>query len=296
MAQGFATNIGPRGPGGTAGPAGTNITRTRLFGAFTLYVSTTGNDANDGLTLSTPFATIQKAADYVVNNLDLNSNQVTIQLADGTYAQGVVFLPPTGAIAGNAGLSTPLVVLQGNSGNSAAVVLTGANGAAAIFASGPGTWIGIQNMTINPITSGATHSVRSATLAHIWVMGGVVFGATNGGQMQVYANTTSTIELRNVYTISGGAGRHLFAINQGLILLNMGGAATVTGTPAFGFGFAEASGLGFIQVLGSASYSGAATGTRYAVSQNSLITGTSANASFFPGNASGSTSSGGQYL
>src|SRR6476646_2875498 len=50
----------------------------------TYYVSTTGDDSNDGLTSGTPFLTIPKAI-AAVASLDLKIYNPNIQLADGTY-------------------------------------------------------------------------------------------------------------------------------------------------------------------------------------------------------------------
>lgn len=50
---------------------------------FTIYVATTGSDvANDGLSVGSPFRTIQKAISIIPHSV---VNNVTIQLADGTY-------------------------------------------------------------------------------------------------------------------------------------------------------------------------------------------------------------------
>jgi len=51
----------------------------------TYYVATTGNDGNSGLTVGSPFLTLQKAIDVIAGDLDIRGYNLTIQLADGTY-------------------------------------------------------------------------------------------------------------------------------------------------------------------------------------------------------------------
>jgi len=68
----------------------------------------------------------------------------------------------------------------------------------------------------------------------------------------------------------------------------------VTGTPNFVGSFANASRNGTLQAIG-VTYSGSATGARYVASGNGVIY-TGGGASYFPGNAAGSTSTGGQYI
>ena len=54
-----------------------------LSSDLTLYVSTTGNDSNDGLSAGTAKRTIQAAVDSIPKNL--GGHSVTIEIADGDY-------------------------------------------------------------------------------------------------------------------------------------------------------------------------------------------------------------------
>src|SRR6516225_148646 len=79
--------------------------RRRLTAALTVYVSTTGNDSTgDGLTIATAFATINHAYNYIRDHVDLNGQQATIQLEDGTYSSASLSFPCVG----------PAVIIQGN--------------------------------------------------------------------------------------------------------------------------------------------------------------------------------------
>jgi hypothetical protein len=68
--------------------------RETLTANRTYYVATTGSDSNDGLTVGTPFLTIQKAYDVIVDSLDLAGYTVTVQVADGTYTAGLLLDSP----------------------------------------------------------------------------------------------------------------------------------------------------------------------------------------------------------
>lgn len=54
-------------------------------GTYNLYVSPVGNDNNDGLTQNTPFATFQKAFDYLVTQGPILQGQWYVNAAAGTY-------------------------------------------------------------------------------------------------------------------------------------------------------------------------------------------------------------------
>jgi hypothetical protein len=62
-----------------------------------LYVSTTGSDSNDGLTISTPFLTLQKALDYIETYVYRNMKTTwVVNVAAGTYSIiSNVFYTPT---------------------------------------------------------------------------------------------------------------------------------------------------------------------------------------------------------
>jgi hypothetical protein len=95
--------------------------REELTGNRTYYVATTGSDANDGLSVGSPFLTVQKCWDTIVETLDLKGHGAKCQLADGTYAQECLHL--TGQPPGyRSGLS---ITIEGNDADPDAVVLQG---------------------------------------------------------------------------------------------------------------------------------------------------------------------------
>ena len=73
------------------------------------------------------------------------------------------------------------------------------------------------------------------------------------------------------------------------------GSVTLTGTPAFSYAFANANLLGVMRVDGN-TYTGAATGTRYAATNNGAVNTNGGGATYFPGNGAGTVSGGGLYV
>jgi Phage tail-collar fibre protein len=77
--------------------------RVRLQAPLNLFVAPAplGNDANDGLSLATPFLHPQTAWNYIVNNIDANGNSIQINMADGDYNSGIFAATmPLGSVLG----------------------------------------------------------------------------------------------------------------------------------------------------------------------------------------------------
>jgi hypothetical protein len=120
---------------------------------------------------------------------------------------------------------------------------------------------------------------------------------SNGSSLTFYSGTqTYTGSMVNLFTASTG----------GTIVLGSStlfGVVPVTfaasGSPSFasGGGFANASNLGAVYVVPACiTFTGSATGPRYAAAGNAVIFTQGSGANYFPGNSSGSTSSGAQYI
>jgi hypothetical protein len=84
------------------------------------YISPTGNDSNDGLTVEAPFLTPQKYSD-VAATLDRNIRKVTGQFANGTYSFGSSYLIP------KAGVGSTAIIFKGNPSDNSLVTFTGTN-------------------------------------------------------------------------------------------------------------------------------------------------------------------------
>lgn len=258
--------------------------RRMLTADATFYVDgAAGSDANDGLAPgAAAFATIQKAIDTAAG-LDLGIHNVTISVADGTYA------PFTLKRCVGAGA----VSIVGNLTTPANVHVTSAD----------------DNVTI----------VRGENVVTIYTIRGVKLSAAGGGgRYLLYGSGTTQIRFGNIdfgaatnhiycdlgalvrtlsgpdgnYTISAGAARHLWAFWGGLIYIS-GGMTTLSGTPAFSTAFAVAGERAGIRSSGT--FSGSATGKRYEVTLNAVINTGGGGAGYYPGNLTGTAASGGEY-
>jgi hypothetical protein len=243
----------------------------------TYYVRSDGADSNSGLVNSAggAFLTLQKAVDSAAA-LDLSIYNVTIQAAAGTYAR-VELKALTGS-----GSATIL----GDTTTPANVHITTSDaGAPAILADGVRRWT-IDGVKVST-TGSALQGVRATNGAFI-TLGRNEYGPSPNAQ--IWAEAGSTIAISHNYAVTGSAVAHWLALMQGAITCQ-GKTVTLTGTPAFSSAFAYAARLGVLQ-LNSNTYSGSATGKRYNVEENSVVfSGVT-----LPGNAAGTSATGGQYV
>ena len=263
------------------GTGGTS--RTLLQGPLDLYVATTGSNSNDGLDPAAPFADWQRAWSEIISNYDLNGNVVTVWGADGTYTAGVTATgAPLGASAG-----TGSVIFRSLSDNAAACIVgvTGANA----FTAQAGAQFTVRG--IKPQTAGANTSALVATSGGLIAFTGLRFGQATLAHMN--AANGGFIQATGAYAVEGGAAFHAVGSSGGIASVD---AVTVTlnGTPNFSGAFAYAQ-QGRVSLVGT-SYSGGATGSRYLAVENGVVSTAGAGASALPGNAAGSTASGGQYV
>lgn len=260
--------------------------RERLTGNRTYYIRTDGNDANDGRenTAAGAWLTFNKAWNFIRDNLDLGGFAVTVQVADGTYTVGLL---ASGAIVGQK--TADQVVFQGNNGAPANVLVNVAGGYP-LFAE-QGAKITFKDMELRTSTSGeCIYATDAGTMVR---HSNLRFGVCAGGA-QIFSTGYATVAATGNYAITGAAARHWFAAYGGTIQA-IGRTITITGTPAYSSQFACASDAGLISAI-SNTYSGSATGTRYLASVNGVIDTAGAGATALPGNAAGSTATGGQYV
>ena len=271
-------------PGSSAGwiALGGFSTRTVLTANATYYVATTGNDSSGNGTSGTPWLTIQHAMNYIADNIDLGDFNATIQVADGNYTAGAAnSVSFVGGTNGN-------VIVQGNTGTPSNVLInvTGSN---CFYGNGAGAGYTVQYMKLQ--TSGSGSCVAADQGAQMGY-NNIVFGSC--AAPHVNAVNYGRIFCGGNYSIVANAPVHLSASSGGFIATSAVSTVTLTGTPAFANEFATASGLGQINA-GGFTYSGAATGTRYNASLNSVINTNGGGANFFPGNGAGSVATGAQY-
>lgn len=253
--------------------------RERLTAARTYYVRTDGSDSNNGLanTSGGAFLTIQKAVDTTAS-LDCNFKDVTIQIADGTY---------TGAVAMKQLLAPGAFTIQGNSGTPANVLISTTSSNAVVNQIGGLTLI-IKDLKIATTTSGTGLFAGSSGIINFT---NINFGACASNHK--YAEQSGFINATGNYAISGGASRHEYCSRFGRID-TPARTVTITGTPAFSTAYAEANKASVLTNY-SCTFSGSATGVRYAVALNGVIDTVGGGANYFPGNSAGTTATGGQY-
>lgn len=261
-------------------PAGAG-TREMLTTNRTYYVRTDGSNANNGLanTAGGAFLTLQKAMDVIAAKIDTAGFDVTVQIADGSYAGQVSVKPWVGGglLTFRGNLTTPDNVVLTHAGHLFNVV----NGAL------PGRFK-VEGVKLTTTSGGYAFHLLSGCYA---VIGKVNFGTCAIG---VIAYGGATAEMSTGYTVSGSGTAHLYS--GGGIITNAGNVITVTltGTPAFSGAFAMSLNGGFLYAGGN-TYSGAATGKRYDASANGIINVAGGGANFFPGNVAGTAGTGGQY-
>lgn len=254
-------------------------TRDKLTAARTYYVRTDGSDSNDGLTNSAAgaFLTIQKAID-TVGGLDLSTFDVVIQVGSGTFSENVELKALVGA---------GLVTLRGDTTTPTNVVISATT--TAINADGiTGRW----KAEGFDVTTSGTAGINATNGARLTV-GVMNYGTCITGH--IVANNYALIILDANYSIDGAAARHAFGQIGGAV---RGSSLTVTttGTLNYSTAYVQAVNLGAIRMDGFTFSGGTITGKRYDVSGNALIYTNGGGATYFPGNAAGTTATGGQYL
>lgn len=264
--------------------------REVITSARDYYVNaSTGSDGNSGATSGTAFLTIQKFVD-VAAALDLSIYDVQGNLAAGTYA-GAQFKTTVG---------NGQVTLLGDETTPSNVVVSQSSGGSALgSASSAVPFFGIYNVRgLKITTSGGSRSCILAPNA-----GAIIqfkkcdFGAAS--EHHLIAVYKGFIQCLDNYSISAAmSGWHAAAAYGGAINLQGKGAATtvtISGTPAWGGGFALATVHSMIRA-DNLTFSGAATGKRYHSDGNSSINTGGGGANYFPGNVAGTTTADQEYV
>jgi len=254
--------------------------REVLAAGRTYHVSPAGNDANDGLSSGTALATIN-AAIAKCHQIDPNGYGVSIQLADGTYSAGSAPLNMTGPLLGGTRLT-----INGNAAAPENVVLRCWGWHTAIIQNGAA--VQLQHLELQNTGSGSL--LNGLTGADIR-MSNLRFTAST--RYQIELDGLVALNIVGDYSILGGANRHLY-LTRGASVTGSNRTATLIGMPNFSGSFILVTVGGLYQAWNQ-TWSGAATGTRYHAALNGVIYTFGAGANHFPGDAAGTTATGGQY-
>lgn len=247
----------------------------------TYYVRTDGSNSNDGLTNSSvgAFSTIQKAIDTVAG-ININGYTVTIQVGDGTYTAANTLKSVVGYS------SSGSLVIQGNNATPANVIISVTSNHCFLADGITSAW-DIKDLKVQTTTSGSCLFARNGSTIRF---ANIDFGSC--ASFHTTSTTNGTITGFGSYSITGGAICHHYTVTGQMSIA--GFTVTITGTPAFSSAFAQAVVAGAIVANGN-TYSGSATGIRYSAAQNSVVHTNGGGATYFPGNSSGVTATGGQY-
>jgi hypothetical protein len=265
----------------------------------TWYVRTDGNDANDGSAndAAHAFRTIQKAVNYISENFNVGTYSATVQIGAGMYSENVIlpkYSSSTGSInlKGSGKTNTNVVVINkvginavASSGKYAVSDLSISASVNSEFTPGvvycvhaqQGVDITLQNVDLvyneGAGVVGVTRSVARAAGGIIRFSSGCRIQAngqsTGSGIVILLSNDGGVVWLNEDMEINGICATTILLSLTGLFRRVMTPGRVITGT---------------------------VTGTRYAVSTNAICDTAGGGANFFPGNAAGSTSTGGQYL
>ena len=260
------------------------IGRIKLSATLNLYVSTTGNDSNNGLTSGTPFLTLQRAINIAYCNYDTQGNNIVVNVAAGTYTTGAVMTVPL--------LGGGTLQFLGNTSSPSTVVVT-IGTTAPCFGSASGARLQVSGFSLSaPVGSVSVGGTAlTASLAGILTYDHIIFNGCARSHTETGA--AGWMSAVGPYTIAAGAPFHQIAGSGNSVNLIDGQTVTLTGTPAFSgaFCWADSSALIFDPAT---VFSGAATGSRYLAGNGGVIITAGGGASYFPGSTAGS-SVGGYY-
>lgn len=262
-------------PAGT--PADRTITLTTLLSSAggrekltanrTYYVRTDGSDSNSGLVNDAggAFLTIQAAVTLVASSLNLGGYDVTIQVADGTYAAG--------ATIQNLWDGNGTVSIKGNATTPTNVVIT------STFTATSHSRITVRDLQCYGLIAGSYSYIAFTNLVFVSGVNSILAASDNG-----------MIESTGSWKIAGGTYQHAYYASSGAYI-SIPSSVTLTGTPAFSVAFAYA--IGKSTITSTINYSGSATGTRYNIGDDSaLIFDGTGTVTTLPGDALGNRAAG----
>jgi hypothetical protein len=257
--------------------------RLKLTTAIDYYVDkTSGSDSNAGTSsgAGNAWQTLQHAWNWLQQNIDANGQTITIHCADSATAYAP--LSAGGPLVGSVGPQS--VIIVGNTTTPANCPLAGTTGNAVES-------LNSAAFTIKGFKLTAPSGIGLYASGARIVYQNIDFGACSS--YQVNSVTGSVVLMSGPCTVSGGAQCHATA--DGASFVMTGQTLTLTGTPAFSSSFARAQDLGILNA-GGMTFSGTATGSRYFATQAGVIATQGAATTYLPGDRSGPTATGGQYV
>jgi hypothetical protein len=228
------------------------------------------------------FETLQAAWDHVCTNLDLAGFDVTLDLIDGTHA-GFSDYTGTGGIGPYIGGGR--VIINGNSGTPANVIVTQASGYTLHIVN---SYVLLQNFEVRSTGEGG---IGVAWRGVVEFGSGMRTGACTNEK--VHASSGGQFRALQNYTDVGNAAKHAFA-GQGGQMRIFGITVTLSGTPAYSESFAYVGTDGIFDARGT-TFSGSATGAAFIAEPGGKILRDTNDLNDLPGNAEGTLGAGALY-
>lgn len=264
----------------------------------TYYVNaSTGSDSNNGLTSGTAFATLQKAVD-VINSFNLNGYGVTVNVANGTYAQ-TTLRPLNG---------TGSIYFQGNSASPSSVIISSTLGSALKANDCSGYTIdGFKVTTSAPdLSIGDPGSGFYLSGSSGINFKNINLGACQGYHVNCEGGALATFSAGTI-TISGGLTPNAISLGVSFYVAN-GGYMTWVGAPggqpsltistsvSIPYFILATSNGSTSMIFSSITGASNVTGQKYLATLNGVIYTGGLGVNYYPGSTGGSTNTGGQYV
>lgn len=271
---------------------GVQITRVRskMDVDKTVHVSTSGSDTTGDGSVGKPWASLPHALDYALANLDLGGRVYTIQLANGTYNTNWAF--PGCMVYQQFPIPNGLLRIRGDPTTPSNVTLdpNAAGGHCFVLDASAGMDIQLNGLKLKN-SGGGGSLIANLSPNSVVDITNCDLGACAGG-LQIQGAWNSVTRVFDALTVSGGATACVFT-ETGAQVEFVTGTVTLTGTPNFTGAFVSvATGAVFGSTL---SYSGSATGRRWAAYNGGVIRTTPGTLTDLPGNADGIAYQGGVY-
>jgi hypothetical protein len=256
--------------------------RELLQGNRTYYVAPTGSNANSGLSAGAPLQTVA-AAIAKCYQIDSNGYAVSIQLADGVYADAGIAILVERSIVGGARLE-----ILGNASSPENVVVRGSYPTVKIAT---GANVALRHLQIESSSSGSLLYIDSKATVFI---DNLIFADTE--RYHIECVNSGSVTVLGDYAIAGNAALAHISLGIGAMMDGSNRTMTLNGALSFGGAFVVVS-TGATYAMWNATWTvaGTATGKRYVASFNGVIDTFGKGANHFPGDVAGTTDSGGQY-
>ena len=268
-----------------------------LVAPRTYYVDgTNGNDTYDGQAAAFgnghgPYRTINKATAQV-GLYNLNNNPLTINVADGTYNEGVVVPKQNGPGS---------IYMNGNPGTPANVHIHATNTSAIRIYTQAYIYLqGFKVSCVGPTAPDQEMGGVSSALGGTWTyLDNMEFGDCTGPQLYIYWNSIGASWRPHCkWTISGSAANFMNVVSSSQSMWNAFAGPDVTITKPVNFttsfiqaAYSSTASLNFGALAGA----GNVTGQRYTAIANSAVNSSGNGPNYYPGTVAGALYAGGVY-